>query len=218
MNSRQLNPNVRPTAGELRADAAVHVVGLLGGAVGAVSLILHAAGAGVAKIATAAIYSAGLLSMFGCSAAHNHTRHSRRRPLLHALDHSAIFVMIAASYTPFTALRLEGAWSYGFTLLVWLVAGLGIILRVLRPILFDRLSLGLYLSLGWVGLCALPPLSRALDPLTLVLLALGGLIYTAGVTFHIWERMSFHKAVWHTFVLAGAGVHYAAITRVIAIS
>ena len=120
--------------------------------------------------------------------------------------------MIAGTYTPFTLLALQGAWSWSFTCLVWSVALLGILLRLLHGRLFDRLSLGLYLVLGWIALAAIAPLVDALNTPTLILLAIGGALYTIGVIFHLWERLPFQNVIWHTFVVAAAAVHFAAVT------
>jgi hemolysin III len=162
-------------------------------------------------VAAVAIYSAGLLAMLGCSFAYNMARFTRHAAWLCRLDHSAIFLMIAGTYTPFTVLDLEGAWRWSFTAAVWSVAILGVLLRLLHGRLFARISLALYLALGWIGLIALPPLLDALDTPALVLLAVGGGLYTLGIVFHLWERLPFQNAIWHGFVVAAAAAHYAAV-------
>ena len=204
---------------ELRLDGAIHAVAIVGGIVGAVVLLVMAASRGDFRdVAAVAIYSSGLIAMFCCSAAYNAGRWRRCANLLQGLDHSAIFIMIAGTYTPFTLLRLEGAWSVGLTALVWSVAGFGILLRLLRPRLFDRLSIGLYLALGWIAVVALAPLSQAVSTPILILLAIGGVLYTIGIVFHLWERLPFQNAIWHAFVLAAAGIHYAAVAASIAVA
>ena len=202
---------------ELRLDGAIHAVAIAGGIAGAVVLLILAASRGDLRDVTAvAVYSSGLIAMLGCSAAYNLGRSSRAADLLRGLDHSAIFVMIAGTYTPFTILRLEGAWSVGLTVLVWSVAAFGILVRLVRPRLFGRLSIGLYLALGWIAVIALGPLSQALGAPILVLLAAGGVLYSVGVIFHLWERLPFQNAIWHAFVVAAAGVHYAAVAVIAA--
>ena len=197
---------------EKGVDGALHACAIVAAIVGAVILILLASSrGGTEDIVAVTIYSVGMLAMFGCSAAYNLGRWTRRGDWLRKLDHAGILLMIAGTYTPFTLLALQGAWSWTFTILVWSIALLGILLRLLRGRLFDRVSLALYLVLGWIALAALPPLVDALNTPTLVLLAVGGSLYTIGVIFHLWQRLPFQNVIWHTFVIAAAAVHFAAV-------
>jgi hemolysin III len=198
---------------EIGVDSAIHVCAIVAAIVGAVILILLASSRGETEhIVAVGIYSTGMLSMFGCSCAYNLGRFSRHGEWLRKLDHAGIFLMIAGTYTPFTLLDLSGAWSWGFTCLIWAAAAIGILLRLLHRRLFDRVSLGVYLLLGWVALAALGPLAEVLNTPTLVLLAIGGALYTIGIFFHLWQRLPFQTAIWHLFVVAGAAVHFAAVT------
>lgn len=202
----------QPSRSEIVTDAAVHAIGIAAGFSGTVVLLMEALPRGDSvALAAVLIYSAGLLAMWICSCAYNLAIRSPRRESLRCSDQSAIFAMIAGTYTPFTLLYLDGAWALSMTLLVWLVAGLGIALRIFHPERFERISIGLYLALGWVGLVTVGPMLSAMSLSTLLLLAIGGLIYTAGVAFHVWERLPFQTAIWHVFVLAAAACHYAAI-------
>jgi hemolysin III len=149
--------------------------------------------------------------MLGCSAAYNLCRLTRHAAWLRHFDQAAIFLMIAGTYTPFTVLHLNGVWGLSLTGMIWSCACLGILVKVLHGRLFDRVSVGLYLVLGWIGLVILPPLVEALDPAALILLAVGGILYTVGVVFHLWERLPFQTAIWHLFVIAAAALHYAAV-------
>jgi len=205
--------------GELVADGVIHVIGITAGLAGAVILVIAAATRGSPlELAALVTYAGGLLAMLGCSAAYQILRSSRRRELLRCFDHSAIFLMIAGTYTPFTLLRLRPSWDFFLTGAVWSVAITGIALRLLRPQIFDRISIGFYLALGWAGLAAVAPLVPFLQVSTLVLLGAGGLLYTAGVVFHMWERLPFQNAIWHAFVLSAAAVHYAAVLEEIVVS
>ncbi len=198
---------------EIRVDGAIHVVAIIAALVGAIILILMADHRGGAEdVAAVAIYSVGLLAMFGCSAAYNLGRFTRHADWLRGLDQAAIFLMIAGTYTPFTVIDLSGAWSWSFTSVVWSLAIVGVLLRLLHGRLFARLSLGLYLALGWFGIVAILPLFHALHPATLILLVIGGALYTIGIVFHLWERLPFQTAIWHLFVVAAAAVHFAAVT------
>jgi hemolysin III len=205
--------------GELVADGVIHVIGIAAGLTGAAILVIAAATRGSPlELAALATYSGCLLAMFGCSAAYQLLRSSRRRELLRCFDHSAIFLMIAGTYTPFTLLRIRPVWDVALTAAVWSIAVAGIALRLLRPQVFDRVSIAFYLALGWAGLAAIAPLVPFVQVSTLALLAAGGVLYTAGIVFHLWDRLPFQNAIWHGFVLVAAAVHYAAVLEEIVVS
>ena len=207
------------TRGELVADGVIHVIGITAGLIGAAILVIAASTRGSPlELAALITYSGGLLAMLGCSAAYQLLRSSRRRDLLRCFDHTAIFLMIAGTYTPFTLLRTRPFWDVALTAAVWTIAAAGIALRLARPRVFDRVSVGFYLALGWAGLAAIAPLVPMVHTSTLVLLGAGGLLYTAGVVFHLWERLPFQNAIWHGFVLLAAAVHYAAVLEEIVVS
>jgi hemolysin III len=206
------------TRRERVADGVIHVIGISAGLIGAAILVIAAATHGSPiELAALITYSGGLLAMLGCSAAYHLLRSSRRRELLRCFDHSAIFLMIAGTYTPFTLLRIRPFWDVVLTASVWSIAAVGIALRLLNPRLFDRLSIGFYLALGWAGLAAIAPLVPLVQVSTLALLGAGGLLYSAGVVFHLWERLPFQNAIWHAFVLTAAAVHYAAVLEEIVV-
>ena len=203
------------TARERTADAAIHLLGLGLGVPAAVTVVALAAAFGsTADMATAAIYAAGMLAMLGCSAAYNMLDRHRRRDWLQRVDHAAIFAMIAGTYTPFMRL-LEPGWAAALTASVWGVAGAGIAGKLWRPrrlaALGRALSIPLYLALGWIGLVAIGPFTASLAHPTLLLIALGGVLYSAGVVFHLWHRLPYQNAIWHGFVLIAVAVHYAAV-------
>jgi hemolysin III len=200
---------------ELIADRVVHVVGIgLGVAVAVVLVLVTAIDGGPGDLAPILIYAVGLLAMLGCSAAYNVFHTSMRRDWLRRFDHAAIFAMIAGTYTPFTT-RLSGDWAAGLTAAIWTIAAVGIALKLWQPRRIETISIVLYLVLGWIGLAAVEPFLVALDGRTLALLALGGIIYTAGVAFHLWQRLPYQRAIWHGFVLVAASVHYVAVIGLI---
>ncbi|MCG6857193.1 MAG: hemolysin III family protein [Salaquimonas sp.] len=197
---------------EIVADGAIHAVGITGAAAGAGALMLYSAmRGGAAEITVAAVYLAGLMIMFTASAANNLWFSAKRRELLQGLDHAAIFVMIAGSYTPFFVLLLDFSWALWMTTLVWSVAAAGIVMRLVLPRTFKRYRVWLYLSMGWIGMAAAWPLMGSLDWPLLTLLAAGGIVYSTGVIFHVWTALPFQNAIWHAFVLTGASLHYAAV-------
>ncbi|HET6620139.1 MAG TPA: hemolysin III family protein [Dongiaceae bacterium] len=203
-----------PSRGELAADCIIHIVGIAAGSIGGAGLVaLIAARGNWLQLGALLIYALGMIAMFGCSAAYNLARNSRWRAVLQRCDHAAIFVMIAGTYTPFTLLRLDGAWSWGLTGAVWLIAATGMLVKLCRRCDLRYASVAPYLLLGWIGLIAIDPLFRSLGWQTLGLIGLGGLLYMIGVAFHVWRRLPFQNAIWHGFVLAAAAVHYAAVVN-----
>ena len=211
-------PHPRYSRAEVLADAAIHVAAMLGAITASLVLVVTALRvADAPAVAAVAVYGTALVAMPFASATYHFTPDAAYRPLFRRIDQAVIFVLIAASYTPFAVIALEGWWTVGLLALVWLVAAAGVALKLLRPAgLQTRVSVALYLALGWCGLLALPALIAALTPTTLALLATGGILYTVGVIFHLWERLRFHNAIWHGFVVSAAAFHVAAVGRLLA--
>lgn len=200
------------TRGERLADLWVHAFGLGMAAAGGIALaVLAAIYAGVGAAVATAVYALCLTAMLTASTVYNLTHPCAARPVLRRLDEAAIFLMIAGSYTPFTTVRFEGWWSIGFTALVWTLAFAGVAAKLLAPRLSDALWSGVYVLFGWIAVIALKPMMDTVHPIALGLLVLGGLIYTAGVFVFIRPTVKFRRAIWHGFVVAGAGVHWAAV-------
>jgi hemolysin III len=200
------------TRAERLADLWVHLVGLGLAAVGgvvlaALSILNGAAGVTVAT----AVYALCLIAMLAASTVYNQTHPCAARPVLRRLDEAAIFLMIAGSYTPFTTQRFEGGWAVGFTLLVWGMALVGVAAKLVAPRISDAFWSGVYVLFGWIAVIALKPMMDTVHPIALGLLVAGGLIYTLGVFVFISPKVKFRRAIWHGFVVAGAGVHWAAV-------
>jgi hemolysin III len=197
---------------EIIADGAIHAIGVVLGLAGGVVLLSIAFGtARSAEITPAIIYVVGLLSMLGLSAAYNMWPVSPRKWMLRRFDHSSIYLLIAATYTAFLLHVESGIVSEALLTIIWLTSAAGIALKLLWPGCLDRLSIGLYLMLGWSGALAYKPIAATLHPTTLWLIVVGGAIYSIGVLFHVWQRLRFHNAIWHCFVLSAATVHYVAV-------
>lgn len=197
---------------ELIADGIVHGIGVFGGVVAATVLIVLAAlFASAYEIVTVSIYVAGLLAMLGFSAAYNLWPVSRHKWLLRRFDHSAIYILIAATYTPVFAQLQDRVFAMSLLAGVWSVAAVGIVLKLSFPGRFDRISVGLYLAMGWSGLIAYDAGLSSLPQLALWFIVAGGLFYSFGVIFHAWQRLRFQNAIWHSFVLLGAACHYTAV-------
>jgi hemolysin III len=210
-------PNADHDRGAYAADAAVHAVGLAAAALACFGLVLAAPAPPGPRLGLAlGLYAGGLLAMLGCSAAYNLAGAGRRKRLLQRLDHAAIFLMIAGTYTPVTLLGIGGGWGWSLFTVVWTGALCGAALKLLAPARIERAAIVLYLLLGWTGLVAIEPLLRSLDWPDLALLLLGGLFYSLGVRLHLAEWLRFHTALWHGCVLAGAASHYAVVLRITA--
>lgn len=196
---------------ELIADAIVHVLGVsfaFGGAIGL--FLIRPPSAGMDNCFVA-VYAVGLITTLGLSATYNLWPVSPRKWLLRRFDHSAIYLLIAATYTAFSSQVRDQNFAIVFLIGVWSAALAGAMLKLSFPGRFDRVSIGLYLALGWSGILAYEKAVAAFSSSTLTLIAAGGALYTLGVFFHTWERLRFQNALWHGFVLVAAGCHFAAV-------
>ena len=203
---------------ELVADGIVHGVGVVFALIGATALIFYATVfSDYADIAAAWIYGLGLVIGLGVSFTYNMWPHSPMKWMLRRLDHSAIFVLIAATYTPFLVQGIDQPMILGLLIGIWLTAIIGIALKFRFPGRYDRLAILLYLGMGWSGWLAMDPLSQIIPGITLTLIIIGGCIYSAGVIFHVWEKLRFQNAIWHGFVVTAAAVHYSAVFTAISL-
>ena len=203
-----------PNAEERAADHWLHVVAIALAALGAAWLIDRALQTQrMGLVLAAGIYGAALTCMLVFSAIYNLGRPTSARPFLRRLDEAGIFLMIAGSYTPFTTQRLSGAWAVGMTLLVWVIALVGIVGKLAFPKISERLWTVVYIAFGWVAVLALGPFSRTLPIGVMTLLIVGGLTYTAGSVAFLNPRLPFRRAIWHGFVCAGAVLHFGAVAR-----
>src|SRR5262249_35874553 len=201
---------------ETIADAVVHMVGLALAIAGtAVLIVIAVHSASVAQLAAITIYLAGLLAMISLSAAYNLWPVSPVKWWLRRFDHSAIYLLIAATYTAFM-LPMHGTTPAVLLAIIWAAAIVGIVIKLFWPGRFDRTSVGLYLSMGWSGVFTIGPVTAALAPVTLWLIAAGGVLYSTGVVFHAWRSLRFQNAIWHGFVLTAAGCHYVAVVTSLA--
>lgn len=195
---------------EHHADAIVHVVGVLFAINASLWLLSNVTGLDVTASVT--VYCLGLLAMTGFSAAYNLTpRHHPSKQTLRRFDHAAIFIMIAATYTPFAVNRLGYPLGDLILAAIWLAAMAGVTMKLLFPGRFERLSIVFYLAMGWTIVAVLQPLSAAMASFDFWLLMGGGLVYSAGVIFYVIDRIPFHKAIWHGFVLTAAVLQFSAV-------
>ncbi|MFD1746596.1 hemolysin III family protein [Rhizobium helianthi] len=204
---------------EIVADGVVHGIGIVLALIGVTALIFYATlWSSYGELAAAYVYGIGLLLCLSVSFTYNIWPHSRTKWILRRFDHSAIFVLIAATYTPFLQRGSEDPMVFGMLIFIWVIAAFGIMLKCLFPGRYDRLAILLYLGMGWSGVVVVPPLSQLLPSVTLWLIVIGGIIYSLGVIFHVWERLRFQNAIWHAFVIAAATVHYSAVMTCFSLS
>jgi hemolysin III len=201
--------------GELFVDGLVHAITLLAAIIGLAVLIMLVVlkRSGVELTATL-IYGFCMLAMLGFSAAYNLVPVSNLKWLLRRFDHSAIYLMIAGTYTPLITQLNDGFWAWTLAAIVWGGALVGIIMKLALPGRFDRVSILIYLALGGAALAAIGPMRASLPPLTLLLLGIGGALYASGIIFYLWKNLKFHNAIWHGFVGVAVACHYAAIAHV----
>lgn len=193
---------------ELVADGIVHAVGILVAvALGSVLLVFAALQTAPETVPELALYVASLLTVLGISLAFNLWPDSPVKQWLARLDQAAIFLFIAGTYTPFLAVLGETPTASMMMTLVWGAALIGIALKLIVPERFGRLAIVLYLGIGWSGVLVFQSLATALPPTTLWLILAGGIAYSAGIVFHVWDRLKFQNVLWHVFVVIGASLH-----------
>jgi len=189
-----------------------HLAGLLlalGGA--AVLIVLGALQGDAWKIVSFSIYGASLVLLYGFSTLYHSTR-GRVKQFFRKLDHDAIYLLIAGTYTPFTLVSLRGPWGWSLFGVIWGLAGVGIVQELLLGKRTRVLSLTIYLLMGWTALVAVMPLIAALTPAGFALLAGGGVLYTLGIVFYLFDDKHAHwHGIWHLFVIAGSAAHYLVI-------
>lgn len=197
--------------GEMRADIAAHVVGILCGLIGTLVLMLTASNGPLLLVVGATLYAIGLLAMLGFSAAYNLWPPSPVKELLRRLDHAAIFVMIAGTFTPFLLVRVGGEWGLGLLTFAWTVAIAGVAMKLLYPRRWERVTVALYIGLGLSIVVVADQLAQSISPISAYLLIAGAVTYILGVVFHLWERLPYQNAIWHWMVLLAAVLHYSAV-------
>lgn len=200
-----------------RLNSSTHLAGTVLAAIGVPLLIVLAARSGDAwKIVACAIYGAALFLLYGTSTLY-HSLRGRAKRVLRKLDHCSIYVLIAGTYTPFALVTLRGAWGWTLFGLAWGLATLGIAQEFVFGKGRRRLSILIYVVMGWMGVAALRPLAAGLGAPGLAWLLAGGLLYTGGIAFYLLdERVRHFHGVWHLFVLAGSAAHFVAIAFYVA--
>jgi hemolysin III len=199
------------------ADGCVHVIGVTASLVALTALLIVAVKAqAMLWVVALLVYGLALVAMFSCSAGYHLVIHPKIKEVFRRLDHAAIFFMIAGTYTPFILIKMNDPWGLTLLAVVWTMAAIGIAIKLFAPRFLEGLTVALYLVQGWAVIAAWQPLMSALPGVVLTLLMVGGVLYTVGVVFHLWDRLPYQNAIWHGFVLTAASVHYAAVMVIVA--
>ena len=162
------------------------------------------------RIASVCVYGTTLILLYTASTLYHAVPNPRAKPILRLLDHSAIYLLIAGTYTPFALISLGGVWGWALFAIVWTLALIGIALE-LRHVRNRVIAASLYVGMGWVGIVAIKPLMQSIELGGLWLLFGGGLCYTFGVPFYLWRKLPYNHALWHLFVLAGSVLQFFAV-------
>ena len=200
------------TQHEVFADGIIHLIGVVGGLVAATALVTASLiTQPVTDSAAILVYAVAMVAMFSFSAAYNLIDHPGWKDPLRRCDQAAIFLKIAGTYTPFALVKIGGVAGAALFSGVWLVAVAGAAGKLFIRRRWDHISVVLYLALGWVGVIAFYPVVESINLPSLVLLAIGGALYSLGVVFHLWSSLPYQNAIWHLFVLIATFTHFAAI-------
>ncbi|MDP1698742.1 MAG: hemolysin III family protein [Xanthomonadaceae bacterium] len=169
------------------------------------------------QLASAIVFSAALVLLYSASTAYHASTQPTIKRRLKILDHAAIYVLIAATYTPFMLVSLRGPWGWSLFALIWTLAVAGVVFKLFYTGRFERTSTLLYLGMGWIAVLAAAPMMRALSTASLSWLFAGGLAYTVGTVFYSSRRIPYAHAIWHLFVLAGSSCHFVAVYSQVAV-
>ena len=202
----------RYSFGEEIANAITHGLGLLLAVAACSILVVFAAQRGTAwHVTGAAIFGASLILLYAASTIYHALTHEKAKYVFKFVDYSAIYVLIAGTYTPFTLVTLRGGWGWSLFGIAWGLAIVGAVLEVATRRRYKAVSLAFYLGMGWLLVIAIKPLLNSLDARGLWLLLAGGLAYTGGSALYAWGRFPYHHAIWHVLVLIGSACHFLAI-------
>lgn len=193
-------------------NSATHGIGAVLSVIGTIALVVAAGQMGDAwKVVSFSIFGATLIMLYMASAFYHGSRSPRLRSVFKTLDHCAIFLLIAGTYTPFLLVNMRGTVGWTFFSIIWSLALSGVILKVVFKHRFRLLRVGIYLLMGWLIVFASADLVNSLSETALHLTIAGGLIYTVGVVFYLLDRIPYMHAIWHLFVIGGSACHFSAI-------
>lgn len=200
------------TNGEEVANVATHGIATALSVAGLALMLSYAlTERGSTEIVSAAVFGAAMILAFLASTVYHAVSHVELKERWRKVDHSAIYLLIAGTYTPFTLIAIKGTLGWGLFFTVWSLAFAGVVFKVFFIHRFEMASLAIYVLMGWMGAIAFKPALAALNADGMAWLVAGGLCYTFGVLFYLWRQLPYHHAVWHCFVMGGSACHFAAI-------
>lgn len=212
MQGELTNYHRSQTLGEEIANGISHGIGFLAAIAVTPLLIFKAIPLGTGAVTGASIFGASMIILYASSAIYHSLPHCRAKQIFRVFDHSAIFLLIAGTYTPFTLSMMQGAWGWTLFGLIWGLALLGVILKTIRSQGTSKLSIGLYLAMGWLAVFAVQPLYYTMPTAGLFWILAGAVMYTGGVFFFAYDhRKKFNHLIWHLFTLAGTACHVVAV-------
>ncbi len=200
--------------GEEIAHAITHGLGVLCSIAGLVVLVVLAAQRGDARLVVGvSIFGASMIILYTASTMYHALIPKKAKDVFELMDHAAIYLLIAGSYTPYALSVLGGGWGWSTLGVMWGLAVLGIIYEVVFKRPWKKVSLAFYLALGWLITVPGKPLMEALPTNAILWVAAGGFCYTAGAFFYAWRGFRYHHAIWHIFVLLGTGCHFVSVLK-----
>lgn len=202
------------TIGEEIANSITHGIGVALSITGLVMLIIFSASKGtVWHIVSNSIYGASLIALYLSSTLYHSIPKISVKKILKVIDHSAIFILIAGTYTPFLLTNLRGPWGWSLFGVIWGLALAGIIIKAFFIYKLKKLSIAIYISMGWLVMIAMKQIILHVPKISVIFLIVGGLFYTLGVIFYAWKKLPYGHAVWHLFVMGGSIFHYFAVYK-----
>lgn len=217
METKPVQLSEKQSTGEEIANSIIHGIGAVLSIAGLVIIIVIASKKGGAlRITTLSIYGASMIIMFLMSTMSHGLVTVRAKNVFEILDHSAVYTLIAGTYTPICLIIVGGAWGWTFFGIAWGLAILGIIFKVFFTGRYIKMSSAIYVVMGWLVLAAIWPVINGIPKEFLLWLLAGGLLYTFGVIFYVWRKIPYHHAVWHVFVLGAAVCHFFGILLFVA--
>jgi hemolysin III len=167
------------------------------------------------RLTTGLVFGVSALAMFVTSVSYHWASRPDLKVVLRKLDHSAIYLLIAGTYTPFALVAIDGAWGWSMFGIIWTLAALGIAAKMWVGFRYPKLSVAMYLGMGWLAVVAIKPMIESLTFAQLMWILAGGLCYTGGVPFYVWKSRRYTHAIWHLFVLGGVACHFVAVLGVV---
>jgi len=199
------------TFAEEMANAATHGFGLILSIASMVAMIGAAHFAGIKALISCGVFGITLILLYSSSTLYHAIWHIKIKTILQMVDHMMIYLLIAGTYTPFTLIGLGGSWGWSLFCVIWGLALMGVVFKIFFTGRLEKLSVGIYIGMGWLVIVAIKPFMHALPFAALMWVAAGGLFYTVGIVFYVRDRIRFAHTIWHLFVLAGSLSHVVAV-------